>query len=116
MKGTLLKIPANDSEIFSRLNLKRPPEYTELTAVIGGGYLEIVPYFKDIITEGVLVPCVAMCDEEGKLKRFSINTRANIMWQASLTRQYGPRRSNIRDVLVGDVLVIFGDPEFMESL
>lgn len=62
------------------------------------GYIEEVP----------LWPVgVAFCNEEGKLNGLPLNRQAQAIWE-----QNGP----LRDYLVGDIVQITGDAEFMAEL
>lgn len=73
-----------------------------------GGYIETVPAFDTYCDEeGHLHGCVALCNEEGKLKQLPVNERATILWR---------RQCATSDVLVGDVVVLYGDAEFMRDL
>lgn len=76
-----------------------------------GGYIEIVPYltkFDDAVKGRV--PCLAMCNEEGKIHALPFNTAATLIWH---NQHNGGDRY---DVLCGDVVIFFGDAEFMASL
>lgn len=70
-----------------------------------GGYIEAIPGFTKLNGE----PCVAFCDEEGKLKGKPYNAAATQLWTQCFK---GP----IDDVLVGDILVLTGDKAFMRKL
>ena len=83
-----------------------------------GGYLEVVPHFHSIDYDGAVRKCVALCNEEGKLDRPATDYRT--------TRRdgYGGKRCSaitasvapFPDYLVGNIVVLFGDREFMEAL
>lgn len=75
-----------------------------LNAAVGGS-IETVPYWN---THRGL-PCVAFCNEEGKLKGLPYNVRANIAWLQE-------RSHDVDDILVGDIIVITGNRAFMEAL
>jgi hypothetical protein len=81
---------------------------------IGGGYLELVPYFKSIRHADTMRNCVAFCDEDGKRKNLPYNAIATGWWDISIRRIAGC--SCWPDYLVGDIAVVFGDKEFMEAL
>jgi hypothetical protein len=99
----------------------RAPKLEELKAAIGGGHLEVVPGFTDIGYQGVVMNCVAFCDEDGKRKEMPVNEIATAFWEHSLHRK-GKSLANTPpmfggpDVLVGSIAVVFGDREFMGSL
>lgn len=83
-----------------------------------GGDLELIPGFDKIGGRC----CVAFCDEHGKLdhRRLPFNLKATILWEQAV-RAGG--RGALRDPngdwvdwLVGPVLVLYGDDEFMAEL
>ena len=92
------------------------------------GYIEAVPHFDSIEHGGETHRCVAFCNEEGKLKEMPFNNRATVLWDRALRRNYtedgkplypnGLLRpdGNPGDVLVGPIVVLFGDDEFMDEL
>jgi hypothetical protein len=114
MKGTMIVIhwlemdPPQVHEFTQAIKLE------QLKAGIGGGYLELVPGFTSIGVAGVVMDCVAFCDEDGKRKQLPVNRVATGFWQVALERK-GVRLSK-PDQLCGDVVVIFGDKEFMRCL
>lgn len=71
-----------------------------------GGSIETVPYWTT--HEGK--PCVAFCNEEGKIRELPFNELATALWYADTPTMRG------RDVLCGNVIVIMGDKEFMRNL
>lgn len=73
-----------------------PPTLKNLQALVGG-YIEVVPGFNEFNK----IPCIALCDEEGRLKQSSLNNRATIEW-ARCTK-YSPT------YLVGDIVILTGD-------
>ena len=77
-----------------------------------GGYIEPVPFFTQYRGQR----CVAFCDEHGKQKGLTINEAANALWaMCPVPSPFVPAVS-AGDVLVGPVVVLFGDEEFMASL
>lgn len=105
MQGRVTTITADGRFIVH--DYDSSPALNDLQEAVGG-YLETIPFFTSF--EGA--PCIAFCDEEGKLKRKFTNVQASQLWASSLAEQ-GRRPW---DILVGDVIVITGDEEFMESL
>jgi hypothetical protein len=78
-----------------------------------GGYIEAVPYFHLFTPPGAAAPvrCIAFCDEEGKYKnapRLGINHEATMLWQEAFP--------GCDDILVGPVIVLWGDDAFMRNL
>jgi hypothetical protein len=117
MRGTIIAVPCNGAPITTPLN--GPPTLDRLTAAVGGGNVEIVPGFDTIEYEGKVVPCVAFCDPESKLRNQPINFDATIMWDAALLRAGYPGllkpNGRMADMLFGQITVLFGGPEFMAS-
>ena len=110
MNGTMLIISPQGS--IKTVPLHAVPDLTRLQEELGG-FLEQVSHFDSIRYRGTTYPCVAFCDEEGKLKGKKPNMHATIAWQAALLIHKLPP---IDDVLCGNVVVIFGDRELMEAL
>jgi hypothetical protein len=113
MKGTMVVLPAREKRALIH-QFSRTPTLEELKAGIGGGYLELIPGFTTVGYAGVVMTCVAFCDEDGKRKELAFNETATQIWQAALRRRT-PLRV-MPDHLVGDVVILFGDREFMGSL
>lgn len=119
MHGTMLVFAPRTMGI-SEITFDRAPTLEELKGAIGGGYLEAVPGFDSVIYNDIVMSCVALCDEDGKRKRLDLNAAASIAWDRALRRQgetlVDLKTSRARDYLVGSVVVLFGDKEFMGSL
>ncbi len=117
MKGTILSIDIDGSQYMA--NIEGPPTLERLQAAIGGGYIEVVPYFTKLERDGKVVDCVVFCDEEGKLKGLKPNYAATAYWQDSLKRQgrslFGSDRK-LLDFLVGKIAIVWGDQAFMRAL
>lgn len=110
-------------------DLDAMPDLKFLRDAIDGGYIELVPYFNTIADElGVIQPCVVFCDEDGKRKNLPLNSEATKLWDLALRRLtdkdgnpltpsglINPDGSTA-DVLVGPVIVLTGDAEFMDSM
>ena len=117
-----------------RAELTEPPSLARLQELVGG-YIEAVPHwtlFKPLAdipgekARGRAVSCVAYCDEEGKLNGKLPNTRATIEWDLGLRQLMDergqqvmpdglcdPRSGAPSDYLVGQVVVVIGDEDFM---
>lgn len=111
MHGALIVLSVNGSQLATPY--RRPATLREMRAALGGGYLERIPYFTRFEFGGEFHDCVAFCDEHGKIRGLPLNERATAAW---LLAQAGNLPDPINDVLVGPVLVIIGDEEFMEAL
>jgi hypothetical protein len=93
-----------------RIAFDGPPMLDEMTKAIGGGYIETVPHFNRL-PDGRR--CVAFCDEEGKNNGLPLNEAATAIWYALVIAYFGRQPD---DHLVGPVLCLTGDADFMESL
>ena len=111
MKGKMLTYPAAGD--VSEIELLTMPTLKQLQKAVGG-FIEAVPRFDTIEYKGEKVPCIAFCDEEGKLKRKDINSKATQLWAEALGMTTRELFNN--DVLVGDIVVLIGDEEFMGLL
>jgi hypothetical protein len=118
MKGVYLKINV-DGTIDTTL-ADTPPTLDKLKEGIGGGYIELVPLFNKIDYNRKIVHCVAFCDEDGKNKGLPLNKTATRLWETALKLVGHPGLKTpdgrIADYLVGSILVVSGDKEFMEKL
>lgn len=104
MKGRLTVVRATDGQHVVT-DLQRAVKLEELQAAVGG-YIELVPYF----TKFNGAPCSTFCDEEGKLKSKPFNIAATQLWGAN------SRVKMAGDILVGDVVIVTGDDEFLSTL
>jgi hypothetical protein len=110
MPGTMLIIEPGGSTRLSAL--ERPPSLTQLQTAVGG-YIEQVPGFGDIDHNGASHRCIAFCNEDGKRLRLPVNSVATGYWLAAMGLPYPPTRF---DVLVGNVVVLYGDDEFAKAM
>lgn len=101
MKGSLITLRADGGRAVKTFD--RPVQLSELQRAVGG-YIEEIPRFDRWDGQ----PCAAFCNDEGKLKGLRLNHDATTVW-----RTLNPATS---DVLVGDVVVVIGDDEFLEAL
>ena len=111
MKGTMVIIPVSGPE--TRTEHTEPVDSQALHDAVGG-FIELVPYFEEYETPDGAVFCIAFCNENGKQERLQYNDRANRMWTRIMVTKYG--RAPYPDYLVGNVVILFGDEKFMESL
>jgi len=100
-KGKMIILKADGTRVEEEHSLC--PKINALQAGVGGN-IETVPYFNKF--EGK--PCVAYCNEEGKLWGLPTNITATLLWK----QQVG----DPRDILVGDVIILQGDASFMRSI
>lgn len=101
-KATIYNV---DRTIFV-VELSAPPTLDFLQSTVGG-YIEAVPLF-EATPQGN--PCVAFCNEEGKLNGMPLNVEATTEWYRLVPKARGI------DHLVGPIVVIEGDEELMRSL
>lgn len=78
----------------------KSPSLEQLQEMVGG-YIEVVPMFNDHRGE----ECVVYCDEEGKIKNKRYNQTATEWWNDCNTIG--------GDALVGDVVILVGDAQFL---
>lgn len=119
MKGLMLTFLPYQSKPVVRELTAEPPLH-EIKAGIGGGYLEAVPGFTSIIIDGKRWDCIAYCDEDGKHKNLETNNWATIQWEVALRNSGHPGLldpfGRVVDWLVGPVVVLAGDQQFMRSM
>jgi hypothetical protein len=108
MKGSMLIFKPGVTDP-KRIDLTKPPTASTLHKIVGG-YIELVPHFESIGLDGDSFSCVAFCNEEGKLLNLPYNDAATKAWHFDLA----PLVTS--DVLVGNVVIVFGDDEFMANL
>jgi hypothetical protein len=109
MRGTMITIKADGTETVTFIERKARTATSLLPDLqkAVGGYIEQVPGFHCYLVEGVPMPCVALCNEEGKLHNLPLNEKATRLWR---------QQWRTTDVLVGDVVVLYGDDKFMAAL
>jgi hypothetical protein len=107
--------------------LKKTPDLEYLRGAVGG-HIEMVPYFSTYNTGTEIVGCVVFCNEEGKLHNLPVNIEATRQWDRALRRIvrgdrrlyptgiFDPKTGDPSDVLVGSIIVVTGDNEFMGDL
>ena len=109
MKGKMVTVQPTGKLIVKDYNGEIPLEDLQQGVE---GYLEAVPCFDYYMHEDKLHRCVAFCNEEGKLSSLPVNIVANFLWGISLARH----KMDLDDTLVGNIVIVFGDKEFMEAL
>jgi hypothetical protein len=126
MRGTAL-VYRPGSPLPEVTEFTESPEMEFLRACVQG-WLELVPSFDSIEYGDKVRRCVVFCNEEGKLDRLAFNQHATLLWDRAMRRALdddsrplypnGLRAPNggLADVLVGPVLVLVGDQQFIDSL
>lgn len=107
MKGEAF-IYRPETEAIERMTFSGPVPLEIITQAVGG-HIEAVPFWSRYHGKR----CVAFCNEEGKLHGLAFNEHATVAWFAAIGVQ---RTRMLNDVLVGPVIVLTGDEEFMETL
>lgn len=101
MNGTCVIIAADGTE--TSIEFDHAPTLAEMKSAINDGFVEMVPYFETFRGFN----CVAICDEEGKIKRLPINRKATQHWHQQV---------RIADFLVGSIAIYYGDDEFFKAV
>jgi len=110
----MITIRPGDDQLTA-VNFDRPLTLEQLKAGLDEGYLEAVPMFNTIAVEGVVHRCVAFCDEDGIRKELPVNMLATGLWLAACGRA-GMRSLPQAYGLLGPVVIVYGDQEFMAEL
>jgi hypothetical protein len=87
--------------------IEQAPGLAEMQKAVGGS-IELVPYFREYEER----PCLAFCNEGGKVIGLPHNKHATQLWAAQLRVPY----AMMADILVGDILILQGDEAFMRRL
>jgi len=111
MRGTMTVI---EPESVSVTHLTAAPDLEVLQSAVGG-WIEQVPGFTSFLDVETKqrVACVAFCNEEGKLKGLPFNGLATLAWISAI---HADAFTVYPDNLVGAVVVLTGDAEFMGAL
>lgn len=118
MNGVMLiyKPEVRDAEIQP---LHEPPELDVLNKILDGP-IEYISGFNSIAYGRELKECIAYVNETGKIRepRLKLNAAATLAWEDALNRNGKTLQgtSALLDHLVGNVIVLFGDKEFMQAL
>lgn len=107
MRGGALVLRADGSREMHELS--SVPGLEQLQAWVGGDDIEMVPMLdpRTIPTPKWSRGLVGFCGEHGKLRGRPLNVEASQLWL---------RLAPIDDVLVGDVVLIWGDAAFMRKM
>lgn len=108
MQGFTIVIDPDGSKTIRKYRSTIP--LGDLRAGVGDGPIEHVPYFDSFTWYGERKPCVVFCNEEGKLHGMPLNEVATRIWHETAPVMRG------RDVLVGPVVIVFGDEAFMRAV
>ena len=119
MKGAMI-VYETDGNMTVR-PLTAAPDLDTLQKAVGGGSIEVIPFWNDIDLGDKRFACVAFCNEEGKVSNppLPFNRRATQLWEKSLKRKeltLDNPAGGRDDYLVGPICVIYGDNALLESL
>jgi len=96
MSGKVMIFSADIDQPIALTRRDSTPSLEELQKLVGG-YIEAVPHWD----RQAGLPCVAWCNEEGKLDELPVNVRATAAWYVTLGQR-------VDDVLVGNVVLCIG--------
>lgn len=114
MKGTALIFrPGHSAPTVAPMTTEPPLGWLQNHV---DGYIQVVPGFDHIEHCGQIHRCVAFCNEEGKLKGMGLNRVATEAWEQALPTGLRNPKGELLDLLVGPIVVLYGDEEFMEAL
>jgi hypothetical protein len=103
-------ITPQDQAMTKGVELTKQPTLKQLQDGVGAngkpGLIEIVPLFNHLFGR----PCVAFCNEEGKLKNLPLNMFAQHLWEEAVGRIIR------EDHLVGNIVIIVADRAFLNKL
>jgi hypothetical protein len=130
MIGTMLTFHPHQSQPVVA-QLTAPPSLETVEGILGGP-LTTVDFISEIEHQGEVYPCVAFCNEKrgqgldtsscidfAKELGLDINTLATILLRKERLRYFGdppPQRPRDDAALFGSVVVLFGDPDFMQAM
>lgn len=116
MIGTMIILRPSDQ--IETKYYRKPPTVEELYTALGGGP-EPIPWFNTIgvsvpdCTHATLMDCVAYCSTNRIQKKAHLNENATTAWEQSARRIGHDTDDNC---LFGNVIILFGDREFMGCL
>ena len=102
MTNRFFLIEPKTKKNFSPVFLTKKPDLAFMQTLVGGP-IEIIPGFRQ--WQGGL--CIALCNEEGKIKNLPFNETATEAWKFTYETS---------DYLVGNVLIFQGDTKFLKTL
>lgn len=105
--GQLLVISVDGTRTVTAIT-GRSPTLEELQSGVGG-YIEVIPFFSTIEMDDGIHTCIALCNEEGKIRGLPPNPVAQTLWEATVGRKI------TEDYLVGPVIIAFGSPEWLAA-
>jgi hypothetical protein len=123
MKGKMLIYWAHRSPVgIAEVDAKGIVNLRDTVRGILEDDIEQIPLFNLIVIDDKREPCVALCGKHAKIKKRPVNLRATVIWHENIARQIERQVTNpiaavaAVDKLKGTVIVLTGDPPFMEAL
>ena len=119
MNGFMVVLTALDATHVSEHAV--PPGLDALQKAVGG-YIETVPLFETFSMHGSEPHrCVAFCNEDGKANNLLVNKAATRAWDRAMIHGghqplIDPKTGRCQDILVGDIVVLIGDAEFLGAI
>jgi hypothetical protein len=107
MKGKLTIVRPGKREEVVELSA---PVKLQLLSDIAGGDIEQVPYWSTY--EGD--PCVVFANTHGKRNKLIVNKVANDEWYHARVRE--GVKGKVDDELRGNIIIVTGDEDFMETV
>jgi hypothetical protein len=98
-------VAINPDGTVNRILLDAHPTLDQLKDIVGG-YIERVPYFNKFENK----PCIAFCNEMGKLQELPVNLKATNLWMDAYGGSVSP------DYLVGSIAIVVGPQSFLDSM
>lgn len=113
MIGYIEVFDANDQTNSRIYRATHPLTYRRANKIVGGS-IEVVPHWvTHLHNDGELYDACALCNEDGKGLGLPVNRLATSRWAQAIRM---PLHELVRhDVLVGNVLLIYGELAFMED-
>lgn len=98
----------------SRIYKATHPLTLKRSQIIVGGFIEAVPEWRrNLHNDGTLYDAVALCNEDGKGQLLPVNRLATTRWAQAIPMPLVELLK--RDILVGNIVLAFGDHEFMND-
>lgn len=113
MNGKMIVINTDGSMIVE--DLKSVPPLKVLQENVGR-YLEPVSHFNKFFSPVGTYNCVAFCNENGKINEEPANMVATLFWKKSFEEETKSHFSVLDNFLYGNVVILYGDDEFMKDI
>lgn len=117
MRGQLHVIPSDVNAKHRVIMLTHPVTFGDLIQYLGG-HFELIPGFDSVEQEGGIYPCLAFRNSDPPPKNYGLkeNQWAYALWRQAYARRFGPDYPEPGDTLFGPVVIVSGDPDFLNFL